>query len=255
MHRFYLPPSECQGTTLTLSEAESHHALHVLRVRRGERIVVLDGAGSEYLCVVGEILHSRLTLAVQQRNFMAGAPWQITLIQAVTKSKSMELIIQKATELGVERVIPVISERSVPQFAEADMAKKAEKWQDITIEAMKQCGCPRLPKVELPLPLLPLLGRGDRFDLALLSSLQPGSRHPRDYFQSFHAEWQRWPEQIAVWVGPEGDFTPAELNAIKASGALPITLGPLVLRSETAAMYCLSVLSYELQARRTQPGP
>jgi 16S rRNA (uracil1498-N3)-methyltransferase len=234
-----------------LSEAESHHALHVVRVRPGERIVVLDGADHEYLCEVGGILNSRLTLAVRQRNILPGLPWQITLIQAVTKAKSLELIFQKATELGAERIIPIISERSVPQFAEADMAKKAGKWQDITIEAMKQCGCPRLPKVEPPLPLVALLGRGERFDLALLSSLQPGSRHPRDYFQAFHAEQQRWPERIAVWVGPEGDFTPAELNAIKAGGALPITLGPLVLRSETAAMYCLSVLNYELQAHRT----
>jgi 16S rRNA (uracil1498-N3)-methyltransferase len=81
--------------------------------------------------------------------------------------------------------------------------------------------------------------------------LQPDARHPREHFESFLATFQRRPASVCVWVGPEGDFTPAEMNVIRASGALPITLGPLVLRSDTAAIYCLSIINYELQS---EPG-
>ena len=92
------------------------------------------------------------------------------------------------------------------------------------------------------------LAGGDRFDLSLIAALQPGARHPRHYFREFQGEHRRNPGSISVWIGPEGDFTPAEMNLIRGAGALPITLGPLVLRSDTAAIYSLSVLNYELHA-------
>ena len=92
------------------------------------------------------------------------------------------------------------------------------------------------------------LARNEKFDLPLIGSLQDDRRHPRHYFETFQRENQRLPKTVCVWIGPEGDFTPAELNAAKAAGALPITLGRLVLRSETAAIYALSIINYELQA-------
>ena len=92
------------------------------------------------------------------------------------------------------------------------------------------------------------LARGEKFDLALIASLQADSRHPRHYFQAYRAERGALPGSICVWIGPEGDFTPAEVGAAKSAGALPISLGQLILRSDTAAIYALSVLNYELQA-------
>jgi 16S rRNA (uracil1498-N3)-methyltransferase len=101
-------------------------------------------------------------------------------------------------------------------------------------------------------PLTPqaFLARSETSELPLIASLQSDARHPRERFETFLAEKKRSPKSICVWVGPEGDFTPAEVNAIRASGAWPITLGQLVLRSETAAIYCLSVIHYELQSPR-----
>ena len=92
------------------------------------------------------------------------------------------------------------------------------------------------------------LSRGERPELPLIATLQPDAQHPRNYFKEFSDDRKRLPSTATVWVGPEGDFTPAEINAIRGSGALPITLGQLILRSETAAFYCLSILNYELQA-------
>lgn len=248
MHRFYLAPDQCLGSALTLCCAQARHARQVLRVARGERVVVLDGNGHEYLCAVAGLARHTVSLLVLQTNLLPKPPWRLTLIQAVTKAKSMELIVQKATELGASRIVPIVSERSVPQLPDQTAARKVEKWRAIAVEAIKQCGSPWLPQIDTPQTPQAQLARNEAFELALLASLQPGSRHPREYFQAHAAEHQQRPRSVAVWVGPEGDFTPAELHTIKSAGALPITLGPLVLRSETAALYCLAVLSYELQA-------
>jgi 16S rRNA (uracil1498-N3)-methyltransferase len=102
--------------------------------------------------------------------------------------------------------------------------------------------------VEAPITPKEYLARGEKFELALIGSLQDDRRHPREYVKTFHAEKGRLPKTVSVWIGPEGDFTPAELSAAKSAGVLPITLGRLVLRSETAAIYALSVLNYELQS-------
>ncbi len=172
----------------------------------------------------------------------------MTLLQAIPRGKTFDTIVQKAAELGVSRVVPVLSERVVTQLHDDRAEHKIEKWQTAAIEAIKQCGSAWLPRIDVPLAPKAFLGQGEKFDLPLVASLQDDRRHPREWFQKFHAEHQQSPQTVCVWVGPEGDFTPAELNAIKGAGALPISLGRLVLRSETAAVYCLSVLNYELQA-------
>jgi len=250
MHRFYLAPDECHKESLTLSERESHHALRVLRVRPDERVVVLNGVGDELLCQVLGTDRGRVTLKVMQKNKIPPLPYQVTLAQAVTKAKTMELIVQKATELGAHRVVPLLSGRTVAWVETEACPNKIEKWECTTIQALKQCGCAWLPRVEAPLSPQAFLARGEKFDLSLIATLQKDARPPREHFDLYRVERKRPPNSICVWVGPEGDFTPAEINAVRSAGALPVTLGQLVLRSETAAIYCLSVLNYELQ---TQP--
>jgi 16S rRNA (uracil1498-N3)-methyltransferase len=247
MHRFYLEPKDTQSSALVLAEAEAHHALHVVRIREGERVVVLNGVGHEFLCEVQHLERDRVTLRVVQKHFYPPLPCPVTLVQAVTKAKTMDLIVQKAAELGVHRLVPILSERSVSHIEEANVGIKLEKWRGTMIEAIKQCGSPWLPQIEPPQATQKFLASGERLELSLVASLQPDARHPREHFESFRAEHKQLPRSVAVWVGPEGDFTPAEINAIRQAGALPITLGPLVLRSETAAIYCLSILNYELQ--------
>jgi len=233
---------------LTLSAREAHHALNVLRIRPGERVVVLNGAGEELLCEVQEATRRAVTLQVVQTHTLARLPYTVTLLQALTKGRTMELIVQKATELGTHRIVPILSARSVAHIEKNGAANKMDKLKATAIEAIKQCGCAWLPRVEPPQTPQAFLARGDKFELSLIASLQRDARHPREHFESFLAECKRRPASVCVWVGPEGDFTPAEYNAIRASGALPITLGPLVLRSETAAIYCLSIINYELQS-------
>ena len=121
MHRFYLPPAECQQQALTLSEREAHHARNVLRIRPGERVAVLNGAGEELLCEVQEAGRRAVTLKVVQTHTLGRLPYTVTLLQALTKGRTMELIVQKATELGTHRIVPILSARSVAHI-EADDA-------------------------------------------------------------------------------------------------------------------------------------
>lgn len=248
MHRFYLPPELTQTPVLTLTEGEAHHATHVLRLRREDRVVVLNGAGEEFLCEIEQIEKRSATLRVVQRQFIPPLPFKLTLVQAVPKGKMMEVIVQKAAELGVHTVAPILSERTVPLVEEQSAAAKVEKWQATAIEAIKQCGSAWLPRIQVPQSPQSFLARGEQFDLSLIATLQPGARHPREYLSAYEQERNRRPGSIAVWVGPEGDFTPAETHTVLGSGVRPITLGQLILRSETAAIYCMSVLSYELQS-------
>jgi 16S rRNA (uracil1498-N3)-methyltransferase len=247
MHRFYLPPQQCSPPTLTLSGREAHHALHVLRVRIGETVTVLDGAGREFTCKVSVAARDTITLRVEQQRMVDPLPCAITLVQAIPKGKIIESIIQKATELGAARIVPLLSDRVVTQLDDDSAASKAEKWQQVAIEAIKQSGNAWLPEVEPPITPKELLARGNPAELFLIGSLREDARHPREHIEAFVKQHGRAPKSICVWVGPEGDFTAAELDEAHTAGALPINLGRLVLRSETAATYCLAVLNYEMQ--------
>ena len=241
MHRFYLPEEDCREDSLTLTGAEAHHAIGVLRIKRGEHVAVLDGAGREFFCAVRAVERKAVTLAIDQIQTSPAPQCPVTLAQGIPKGKLFDAIIQKATELGAARIIPLLSERVSAHLDEDGVKHKHEKWRQTAIEAVKQCGRRWLPQVEPAMTLPALLARHDDVGLSLLGSLQKDARHPRGYFDPL-------PKSVRLWIGPEGDFSPGEVRLIQESGALPITLGRLVLRSDTAALYALAVVSYELQA-------
>ena len=247
MHRFHLPTANCRETLLRLDGREAHHALHVLRIRHGERVSVLDGAGTEFFCDVESATKNSLVLAVKEKQYTPGPPCPLTLLVAIPKGKLIEGIIQKAVELGAHRIVPLLTERVVTQLDDDGAEAKREKWQTVAIEAIKQCGARWLPKVEAPQTIAEFLARGEKIELSLVGSLQTERRHPREWILEFQKQHGRLPHSAGAWIGPEGDFTLAELQMIQASGAKPVTLGRLTLRVETAAIYCLSFLNYELQ--------
>lgn len=246
MHRFFLPPEKCRGTSQRLEGREAHHALHVLRLKRGDDLVILDGAGHEFLCDVENAGRDFVSLAVKEKKVHPAPPCSVTLLVGIPKGKIIEDIIEKAVELGAQRIVPLLSERVVTKLNDDDAKTKREKWQAVAIEAIKQCGATWLPKVEAPVTIEKLLAREEKFDLQLVGSLQTERRPPREVLCAFEKENQCLPKSVGVWIGPEGDFTLEELRTIENSGAQPITLGNLTLRVETAAIYCLSFLNYEL---------
>ena len=160
----------------------------------------------------------------------------------------MDLIVQKAVEIGAAEIAPIISDRTIVHVDSESAAQKQSKWQQIAVEAAKQCGQNWLPLVHAPRKLSELfsVAAAESFDLQLIGSLQPGAQHLKKVLADYLNENQRRLRSVLMLVGPEGDFTPAELALARRHGCQPITLGPIILRVETAAIYCLSVLSYEL---------
>jgi 16S rRNA (uracil1498-N3)-methyltransferase len=170
----------------------------------------------------------------------------ITLAQAIPKGKNMDLIVQKAVEIGAAEIAPILSDRTVVRLDEESAASKQAKWQTVAIEAAKQCGQNWLPHVRGPQTMAQFFQQPRRFDLQLIGSLQSDAVHLKKILAEYSAEHSDRPTSVLMLVGPEGDFTPAELSLARSHGSRPITLGPIVLRVETASIYCLSVLSYEL---------
>ncbi len=248
MHRFHIPADKAGGSVVRLEGSEAHHALHVLRVSSGEPAQLLDGLGNIFDCVVGSLSKRSVDFTVRERNYHHPLPFQVTLLQAIPKGKAFDNIVQKATELGASRIVPLLTSRTVVQLDTTSAEGKVEKWRQIAIEAIKQCGSPWLPGIARPISLTDFLKAAEPFELSLAGDLRPGSQHPRRYFNEFRQDQHRRPRTLGLWIGPEGDFTPEELTAILATGAKSISLGPLVLRSDTAAIYALSTVNYELQA-------
>lgn len=246
MHRFYISPADWNPGDLRLTGAEAHHARVVLRLQAGDKVVLFNGRGRE---ITAEITAGDARELQLRRLHEAGtAPLRcrITLGQAIPKGKNMDLIVQKAVEIGAAEILPIISDRTIVRLAADDAAQKQSKWQTVAIEAAKQCGQNWLPEVGVPRTLAQFFSERLRFDLQLIGSLQSDALHLKKILSEHVAEHSDRPASVLMLIGPEGDFTPAELNLARSHGCRPITLGPIILRVETAAIYCLSVLSYEL---------
>jgi len=285
MHRFYIPPENWNPDALALRQSEAHHARDVLRMKRGDKAILFNGEGREITAEVIELHRDEIRLRKLHETETPPFRCRITLGQAIPKGKSMDLIVQKAVELGAAEIVPIISERTIVTLHAKEAAQKRAKWRQVAIEAAKQCGQNWLPHMHTPRTLKELfsdVATGLRpvaqetshrdvattFDLRLIGSLQPDAQHLKKILADYSRDLRpsssiargnkSEPEQVGldkarlkpasvlILIGPEGDFTPAELALAKSHGCLPITLGPIILRVETAAIYCLSVLSYEL---------
>lgn len=246
MHRFYIAPENWRPDALVLSEGEAHHCLHVLRLDCGDKVVLFNGLGREVTAEIASIEKSEVRFNKLHEAQTPPLRCQITLGQAIPKGKNMDLIVQKAVEIGASEIVPILSDRTVVRLDEESAGSKQAKWQTVAIEAAKQCGQNWLPCVETPQSLAQFFAEHRRFDLQLIGSLQSDAVHLKKILAEYGAEHDNRPVSVLMLVGPEGDFTPAELSLARSQGCRPITLGPIVLRVETASIYCLSILSYEL---------
>lgn len=246
MHRFHVPPEHWQPDALILSGNEAHHCLHVLRLEPGDKVVLFNGRGREVTAEIASTAGSEVRFNKLHEAQTPPLRCQITLGQAIPKGKNMDLIVQKAVEIGAAEIAPILSDRTVVRLDEESAAAKQSKWQTVAIEAAKQCGQNWLPQVHTPQTMAAFFQQPRRFDLQLIGSLQSDAVHLKKILADYAVEHGDRPASVLMLVGPEGDFTPAELSLARSHGCRPITLGPIVLRVETASIYCLSILSYEL---------
>jgi 16S rRNA (uracil1498-N3)-methyltransferase len=242
MHRCFIESENWRNDRIVPSESESHHLQHVLRAEAGDAVAVFDGAGLEAQAVVRFDNTGMLELIVQEIKKTAARSVSITLITAIPKGSRADLIFEKATELGIARIIPVISDRVIVRLKAKQAEKKVERWTRIAKSAAKQCGTKWLPRIDAVQSFNEAIDNLSQFDAVLIGSLATGVRP----FKTAIRELQkRNCNSIAVIIGPEGDLTAAETESALAAGAVPVSFGDLTLRAETAAIYALSVLSYE----------
>ncbi len=249
--RSFFSPGEIDGETIRLSPAESRHLVSVNRARREAPVTAFDGRGSELGCVLAEADSRAAVLNIRERHVRTPLPYALTLAQALLKGKTFDLIVRHATELGVARIVPLETERTELRLDGKRREQKGEKWRTAAIEAAKQSGNPFVPEIAPATRLPEFLETTGACDLKLLASLTADARPLAD---AFPATARGSPEQPyrAVWlIGPEGDFTDGETESAEAHGILPVSLGPYVLRSETAALCALSIAAHELRNRLT----
>jgi 16S rRNA (uracil1498-N3)-methyltransferase len=219
-----------------LDESEGRHAVEVLRFKAGDEVTLFDGAGRVASARLTHAGKRHVEAEIRHSETTERPKGDTTLVQAIPKGKLFEWILEKAVELGVSRIVPLITERTVVQLEGAERERKREKWEKVIIEACKQCGQNWMPEVTLPMGVSDVLKEKPPL-VSLVASLHTGAVPLREVVPL------QLKEDSSVWIGPEGDFTPREMERIVAWGARPVSLGRIVLRVETAAMYCLSVLA------------
>lgn len=250
MHRFIVPAGSLgmgAGGRVVLSPEESHHASVVLRLRQGDAVGLLDGRGAVAHARLVEVDRKGCRLELEsvwvERRRSSG----ICLVAAVTKGRAWDWTLQKATELGVDWIQPILAERCVVRLERAELGRRREEWQRVVDEAAKQCGTAWIPTVRDPARLGAGMERPCTEDVALVASL---SDDRCEFWIPFRER-----EQVAmVWVavGPEGDWTSSEMQWFLGAGYRGVTLGDRVLRSETAAATAVGLADYELRRRRTE---
>lgn len=248
MHRCLIEPTQWDDPDVRLTREESHHLFHVLRARPGDTVQLFDGAGREAAAVVRERSPGASGCELQRSSrvrFTPPSACAVTLFLSIPRSARMDLIVEKATELGVHSIVPMLSERSVARPEGKRSERRHARWQRIACSATRQSGRAYLPEVH---PIVPLDDavrvQFSSCDLLLLGAL--GEAVPP--VRTALADRRQRPSRVGLIIGPEGDFSEAEIGRMSAAGAIAVSFGPRVLRVETAVFYGISVLLYELSA-------
>jgi 16S rRNA (uracil1498-N3)-methyltransferase len=253
MHRFFLEPDALSspsmlqpGSILRLPDKVAHQVRVVLHLQVGEQLVLLDNSGDEALCTITSSERSGVQVLVQERRAgKSASPVHIVLCQGLLKSARFEWILEKGTELGVSTFAPILCRRSMSGLEDAGPAK-IQRWQRIIQEATEQCGRARLPTL---LPIRPLTHALNDIPAGALA-LMPWEEE-RD-LSLHHALKSRTtlktPITIVLFIGPEGGLMAEEVYLAQRHGVLPVTLGPRILRAETAALAAIASVMYEVEA-------
>ncbi len=236
--RYYLPPSAWKAEALILTGDEAHHCTRVLRSKLGDSVEVFDGRGKAVMGEISELSKDKVVIILNGEAQTSFKSSEIHLCQAIPKGGNMELIVQKAVELGVASIQPLITDNTVARPEQ--LKKKQEKWQRIALEACKQCGQNYLPEVREVAKFSDFIKVPNLKELNIVAALHPESVKFAEVFPTDK-------KSVTLLVGPEGDFSNSEYEQMLECGFQPISIGEIVLRVETATLYCLSVLKHEIE--------
>lgn len=236
MRRVFVAPEKLRGSSVVVDGEAHHHLSRVLRSRAGDAVVVFDGQGSEFDAEIVAVEAKGTTLRLHaRRTRTAAAPVRLTLLQALARGEKMDFIIQKTCELGVARIVPVLTGRTVAP--PGSPAARQQRWQRIAREAARQCGRADVPAVEAPVALAAALAAVPAGDRRLVFWESETARPLRPLLGGD-------PQATTLLVGPEGGFSVEEIAAAEAVGFQAVGLGPRILRAETAAVVAVALLQF-----------
>ena len=268
--RFYATPEDISDSTITLSTNETHHLTHVLRMKPTDQAFVFDGCGHEYKCTFRSIADNRAQMDVTETlSDVVESPLQLTLAQALAKGEKFDLILQKATELGVSHIVPLVTRYADVKLDDQQTLRRVERWRRISLEALKQCGRRRLVEITTPQTLPKFLDSVTHADVAQAAgenvaqaaSLRIDSRETSGRKLAACATLLLFsekggaaitevltempePRAVVALVGPEGGWSDEEIEMLVSHGAKPVSLGPRVLRTETAAVVAITLIQH-----------
>lgn len=245
MYQFFVDASQIQGKRVVITGSDVNHIKNVLRMKPGEEIAVSNGTdGKEYRCGIEEILDREVVCSLRFiKEDGLELPARVTLFQGLPKADKMELIVQKMVELGVYRIVPVLTKRSVVKLDGKKSKAKTARWQLIAEAAAKQSKRRIIPQVEEVRTMKEAVGLAAGMDVKLIPyELSEGMGRTKELMESVKAG-----QEIAVFIGPEGGFEEAEVEMAAKAGCVPVTLGKRILRTETAGLTVMAWLMYQLE--------
>jgi len=237
VRRFTIGPERIDGTRVAFDREESHHLMRVLRLRPGDLVIAADGQGRDYTVRIDALGVTASGTVLGSRTPAVESPLAVSLFQAIAKGDKMETIVRAATELGVRRIVPVITERTVVRLDPARWRERARRWQRVAREASKQCGRPVVPEVDAPVLLAAALAEAAPAELRLC--FWEEATEPLGAALALLAAA---PSAVQILVGPEGGLAPAEAAVAREHGFTPVRLGPRVLRADTAGPAAVAIL-------------
>lgn len=241
MHRFFVKRENIENDNITVEGEDVQHISKVLRLQAGDRIVLCDGEGTDYLASIESMDKHSIRTAIIDKEASKGEPnIDVVLYQGIPKSTKMDLIIQKCTEMGIKRIVPVSTVRTVVKLeSEKDEKKKVERWIKIAEEAAKQSGRGIIPAISMPMTLTEALKDAAKLDTVIVPYELEGSLAVKEALRNGNGS------SIGFFIGPEGGFECTEIEKAKGVGAVPVTLGSRILRTETAGVAVLTCIMYE----------
>lgn len=245
MHHFFVTPEQVKGEHIYIEGSDVNHIKNVLRMKIGEELGISDGNNKKYLCEIESMTSEEVCVAIkEEQRGDTELPSKIYLFQGLPKSDKMELIVQKAVELGAYEIIPVVTKRAVVKLDAKKASKKVERWNSIAEGGAKQSGRNVIPKVTDVMTWKEAMEYAKALDVVLIPyELAEGMQETRDIIAQIQSG-----QSIGIFIGPEGGFETAEVENAMEHGAKPITLGKRILRTETAGLTTLSILMYHLES-------
>lgn len=250
MYQFFVEPSQIQGTRVIITGNDVNHIKNVLRMQPGEEIAVSNGEdGKEYRCGIEELYDDEIVCTLRFiKEDGVELPSKIYLFQGLPKADKMELIVQKAVELGVYEIIPVSTKRAVVKLDEKKAKQKIARWQSISEAAAKQSKRSIIPLVHSVMSFKEAIARAKEMQVKIIPyELAEGMEKTREFLEHLKPG-----EDIAVFIGPEGGFEESEIQMALEQGIEPVTLGRRILRTETAGLTVLSWIMYQLEGKNIE---